>query len=208
MKEMVKKLIENKSFAFMDPLSIKNRYDAIEKITDKEYSLFLKENNGGYFFKNAIHIYGTSENYLYHDILFINRLIHDLYGKLALGFFFAEDVFGNLFGFIDKNIIYFNIETAEKTKIADSFTDWAAVLIENIDYYTAYSFLETLDAVSIKQLTEGKRLSPKMPFILGGEYELKNLMLKDYRKNLMFNASIAIQIHDLPDGTKVKIKIE
>jgi hypothetical protein len=39
------------------------------------------------------------------------------------------------------------------------------------------------------------------------EYDMENLHLKNYKENLAFNASIAHQISDVPDGTPIQFKI-
>ncbi|WP_431166931.1 hypothetical protein [Tenacibaculum halocynthiae] len=59
-----------------------------------------------------------------------------------------------------------------------------------------------------KLLTEGKRLSAKQPFIIGGEYNLNNFYLKDFKKNIYYNSSIAKQVYNVPDGAKIKIVIK
>jgi hypothetical protein len=47
-----------------------------------------------------------------------------------------------------------------------------------------------------------------LPFVLGGAYSIENLRLKHYKENLYFNASIASQISDLPDGTPIVLDIK
>ena len=55
-------------------------------------------------------------------------------------------------------------------------------------------------------LSQGYRLSPIKPFVLGGEYVNQNLFLNKYIDNLELNSSIALQIYGLPDGQKVIIE--
>ena len=57
-------------------------------------------------------------------------------------------------------------------------------------------------------LNYDERLTPKMPFILEGDYDLNNVRVEKLGKILEFNSSIAKQIFDLPDGTPFKIKVE
>jgi len=52
-----------------------------------------------------------------------------------------------------------------------------------------------------------ERLCPKMPFILDGEYENENLYRCLFPTYILVNSNIANQIHMLPEGTPVQIKI-
>jgi hypothetical protein len=50
------------------------------------------------------------------------------------------------------------------------------------------------------------RLLPKLPFVLGGEYNLDNLYLANSVEGMRFRGSIARQIQNIPDGNKVVLK--
>lgn len=56
-------------------------------------------------------------------------------------------------------------------------------------------------------LNYDERLTPKMPFVIGGEYSLKNIYVNKFEKIISFNSNLAKQIKNLPDGTKVEIQI-
>ncbi|MGD9644213.1 MAG: hypothetical protein AB7U73_00785 [Pirellulales bacterium] len=43
---------------------------------------------------------------------------------------------------------------------------------------------------------------------VGGDYVLENLYALDDVKGMRFRASIANQIRDLPDGTKIRFRID
>jgi hypothetical protein len=173
--------------------------------SDLLYHNFISLYNGGYFYSNSLHLYGISPSYPHHDLNQMNALISREFGDLASRlFFFGEDLFGNQFGFASGGIIFFNIESAERKPVASDFQDWLDQLGKELDYYTGESLV--LNNSSF-QLAWGKRLTPKVPFVLGGDYHKDNLILKDYFENISFNASIARQIHGLPDGTKYKFKM-
>lgn len=57
------------------------------------------------------------------------------------------------------------------------------------------------------QLPVKKRLLPKIPFVVGGEFVLDNLHLVDAVEGMKFRADIASQIKDLPDGAQIKFDI-
>lgn len=56
-------------------------------------------------------------------------------------------------------------------------------------------------------LPEGKRLLPKIPFVLGGAYDVDNLYAADALAGMKFRADIWKQLRDLPEGAKVELRI-
>lgn len=49
---------------------------------------------------------------------------------------------------------------------------------------------------------------PKTPFILGGEYSLDNLYVGNPLEGLSFKAEMAMQTRNLPEGTKVRLRVK
>lgn len=178
------------------------------KIEDLNYQKFIYENNGGYFFNNSIHMFGVSRESIYHDSETINNYISKLYKNISTGLlFFAEDLFGNLFSYDTKGVVYFNIETGEKEFLCDDFISWCELLQDDLEYYTGSALIKEMSNDQVIKLGLGYRLSAKYPFVLGGDYDLNNLYLKGQFENLQYNASIANQIYNLPDGEKIKINL-
>jgi hypothetical protein len=184
---------------------------AMEQIAaiSHQYAIFLKEHsNGGYFYNNALHLLGSNEGDLDFDIFVFNHFVKDIYKSKVDGFFFfAEDLFGQLYAFRDSKVFLFFIDAAEYELVADSFEDWIDIVINDPDYYLGYTFAQTADPQTLKKLSEGYRMGATMPFVLGGAYNMENLRLKHYRENLEFSASIAHQISGVPDGTPIQFKI-
>lgn len=54
----------------------------------------------------------------------------------------------------------------------------------------------------------GQRLSPKVPFVLGGAFELGNLFAIDAVERMRCGAQLVRQLKGAPDGTRVKLVIE
>jgi hypothetical protein len=52
----------------------------------------------------------------------------------------------------------------------------------------------------------GKRLLPKIPFILGGRYESSNLYAVDAVTGMCYRGELWQQLRDLPDGSQVRLK--
>lgn len=165
--------------------------------------------NGGYFQNNRIHFYGVSQKHYYHDLIYMNSFLKSLYGNLlGINIFIGEDIFGNLFSVSkDEEYFIFDIETSESTYIINGFENFInEILINDSEYYNGYSLIQD-NAELINQLRFGKRLRPKLPFILGGEYTNDNLVLQDTEKYLKFCSDIAKQIVELPDGANFTIEL-
>lgn len=58
------------------------------------------------------------------------------------------------------------------------------------------------------ELEEGQKYCLKLPAFLGGEYEEGNLGIVTTLEQISFSGDLAKQIDCLPDGTKVKLKVE
>ena len=129
------------------------------------------------------------------------------YGALTRGcFFFAEDVFGVQFGIRDETICRFDPESGTLASYADSFEEWAGRIVESSQFETGYRLL--LEWKNLNgPLPRSKRLLPKIPFILGGEYSVANLYAADAAVGMKVRADIWRQLKDLPDGAPVQLKI-
>lgn len=175
---------------------------------DKNYSSFLQSNSTGFFFSDALHLYGLSEDE-YHDIFYINSFLKKAYGFLMKDevFFFGCDLFGNQFAFLKNEICMLNVETGEFDMIAPDFNKFVDILIAEQNYYTGESVLiqwnDLMTPMNFKQ-----RLVPIKPFVIGGEYSPNNMRAVDFFETISYNASIAKQIYDLPDGANIEIIVK
>ncbi|EAY24868.1 SMI1/KNR4 family protein [Microscilla marina] len=206
--ELKKNKVKNFSPPTIDSLELSQ---VQESINDKYYLKFLDEMNGGYFFNGSLHFYGVCADLPFHSIMNVNSHLRSCYKDLSQGIFsFGEDLFGNQFCFSKDGVILFNLESAEKEKIATNFEGFLAAIFDNsedLDYYTGQSLMQEWQSLG-HSLQYGERLCPKQPFIIGGEFEVENLHVKSFDKNLEYNSKIAYQISNLPDGTEIKITIE
>lgn len=177
-------------------------------IPDDRYKDFIKNGNAGFYYSDALHFYGGSNEFSFHSLKSMNELIKNLYGDICKDLtFIGEDVFGNQFCYnINSYFFMFNIESGELTELSFGFDDFIKKIKEDSDYLTGESML-TINIENIGNLSSGYRYCPKLPFILGGEYSSENLVLKTYIENLEFSSSIYHQIKDLPDGSDFEIKI-
>jgi hypothetical protein len=197
-----KLFIDNKDEEFSAPAA--NWKIATELgLKDETWVALIPLLNGGYFFSRSLHIYGLCNEPSSHSILHINNLLRNQYGDLiGSQVFFACDLFGNQFGFSKEGISFWNIETAESEIVAENFKEWMHVLEFELDYFTAEPLaIEWQDAV--RPLNPDERLTPETPFVIGGEYETGNLQALSFESIVRFNAIIAKQVFDLPDGTAI-----
>lgn len=202
---MINKLFEYKTNDFK-PIIENSKIDIMNS-KDTSYKKFLEISNGGYFFCNSLHLFGFDDINNFNSIKYVNELARLEYNLDKNIYFIGEDIFGNLFAFHETNVIFFNIETSEFEIIARDFDHFIEELFSDLDYYTGRIFIKHLNQEERYSLAYGKRLCPKYPFVLGGEYHMNNLVLKNSIENLSYCASIANQIKDLPEGSKIDIKL-
>ncbi len=107
----------------------------------------------------------------------------------------------------DEKISTFDPETGETEEIADSLNDWASEIMGDYDFYTGHSLAHEWQEVH-GPIPQGSRLLPKIPFVTGGKYEVENIYALKSVKAMKYRASIALQIKDMPDDSKINIKID
>lgn len=128
------------------------------------------------------------------------------YGGLADGYlFFAEDTFGNQFCLKQDGIGTFEAETGAVTRLSDSLSRWADLILEEFELHTGHRLAHEWQSRN-RPLRTGERLLPKMPFITGGDYAVENLAAIDSLQGMRFRGDLAVQVKDLPDGTKIRYK--
>jgi hypothetical protein len=185
--------------------------ESIEKVesilSDYSYFSFIEKVNGGFFYDYSLQLYSINTSFEFHDIIKVNEVIKKEYGGIvADDFFFGQEIFGNQFGYSNDGIIFLNSETGEREKIANNFDDWIEVLKADLDYLTGKNIAKVWNNSNVS-FTPNERLYPKKPFVMGGEYKIENLFPLGYPKYISAYANIANQIHNLPNGTKLKLKI-
>ena len=157
----------------------------------------LKVENGFYAFESALHVFphtsgsapGMSLEEWNSDSLW-----RDSYADLARNHvFFAEDVFRDQFCLSADEVLRFNAETGDTIFMAESIEQWAEILLRDYAKETGWP--------------HAKRLLPKVPFFLGGEYSLENLWAGSAIEGMRLKGSLATQTRSLPDGTDVRLVI-
>ena len=120
--------------------------------------------------------------------------------------FFGEDVFGGQFCIRNGMVQSFDPETGLYAAIASTLSEWVKLLLSDYNYLTGYSLSHEWQ-IKNGPLSNGMRLLPKKPFVLGGAFEINNLYSMNDVKGMQFRSSIANEIRHLPDGSEVTIII-
>ncbi|NWB11820.1 SMI1/KNR4 family protein [Pseudomonas sp. D5002] len=170
----------------------------------------LVQRNGFYALESALHVFPTHSSQDEIGLRDWNEdtLWRGAYKGIADGcLFFAEDIFGGQFCIKDNKIYIFDPETGALEYLADDIESWAKIILSDYEALTGYPLAHQWQKKN-GQLPTGKRLLPKVPFVLGGEFVLDNMYLADAVEGMRFRADIACQIKDLPDGAEIKLKTD
>ena len=118
---------------------------------------------------------------------------------------FAFNIFGDQFYLGDDGCGRMDAETGELEPMGLDLEKWASSVIAEPDYYLGTSLARAWRAKN-GEIGAGKRLVPKVPFVLGGEFAVENLFAMDALAASRYRGEIATQLRDVPDGSTVKIK--
>lgn len=172
-------------------------------------SELLWKKNGFYIWHSAFHLFpvGRAGGEMDFETWNSENLWRSDFQDLTTGCcFFAEDIFGGQFCTFQNAIYYFDPETGEKEAVADSLEGWADAVLAEPEFKTGFPLAQEWEQLH-GVIPRGMRLVPKIPFVAGGEYNVGNLYLTDAVKGMKSRANIAMQIKDLPDGTKIRFNI-
>jgi hypothetical protein len=118
-------------------------------------------------------------------------------------FFFAEDLFGCQWGIQDDDVVAFDPETGETVPFAETVEEWAGMVVDDRDYLTGHPTACDWQRAH-GPLPLGHRLVPTVPFVLGGGYDVENLVAVDAYDGMRRRGRMAVQLKDIPDGAQVE----
>ncbi|GLW92710.1 SMI1/KNR4 family protein [Actinokineospora globicatena] len=176
-----------------------------------ELASLLGWRNGFYGFLSALHLRGLGGETPAGLVGWNSAgCWREAFGGLADGrLYFAEDIFGFQFAIAagGEAVVAFDSETGQVEEVADSLDGWAEVILEEPEYRTGFPLARAWQERN-GALAAGTRLFPKLPFFAGGKYKIENLYASDAVTGMRARGSIAVQIKDLPDGTRIEFQIE
>ena len=169
----------------------------------------LQEKNGFYAFEGALHVFPDNPSAQEPDIVTWNdrNLWRSAYDGLADdGVFFAEDVFGNQFVSRAGAVFAFDAETASYEAIANGIEEWSELILRECNLHAGYVLAHAWQSRNGK-IESGRRLLPRKPFVLGGEYSVANLYSANAIGGMRFRGHVATQIRDVPDGSTIRLRV-
>ena len=175
--------------------------------SDLASALALK--NGFFAFESALCVFPAGASRLAHDLTAWNepalwKKDYPLFPQNCLCF--GEDIFGIQFCFMDGVIFKFDPETGGFERICATIEDWARLILDDFDYMTGHSLAHDWQ-MAHGPLAPKHRLVPLTPFVCGGEFSIANLAATEAARGMRARADLARQIHDLPDGTRIRFKV-
>lgn len=127
--------------------------------TTKYIKDIVKGNKSIFAFESALHFFNDEERNRITKIL----SKQDLYDEEC--FYFAEDIFGNLF--CEKGNRYFllDIEGGDYEYIVNGLDNWAKYILEEYNYFTGYLLAKKWQNKN-RSLLNSERLVPKKNFVI------------------------------------------
>ncbi len=180
-----------------------------ESPQDVELAQLLAKRNGFFAFESALHVFHVGSEVV--GVSLGDWNAEDLwragYEGITDGLtFFAEDIFGHQFAIGSGGVYRFDPETGERERIAADLKEWALLILGDYKVETGYPLAHEWQRLH-GPLPVGKRLVPKLPFVLGGEFSVDNLHAQDAVEAMCYRASIATQLRDLPDGATIRLQV-
>jgi hypothetical protein len=169
----------------------------------------LLQKNGFYAFESALHVFPAAP---LEDQMTLSRWNsyglwrHEYQELVERMLFFAEDAFGNQFCLHDGQVCLFDAETGGLERKGRTLDEWAKLLLEDYKVLTGHPLLHEWQ-IRNGALPIGKRLIPKMPFVLGGQYAIENLYAIEAVSGMKARGNLARQIKNLPEGAEVQFQI-
>jgi len=170
----------------------------------------LARKNGFYAFESALHVFPACQKKGVMDVEKWNdpTLWIAQYHDMALGVvFFAEGICGDQFGIRGREVVRFEAETGAMDSIASSLEEWASLVLKDFKYQTGYPLAHKWQQIH-GPLRRGERLVAIRPFVLGGDFDVRNLFALSAVKAMRYHGDIALRIRDVPNGTKINFEID
>lgn len=187
--------------------SPEGRFDTLPHY-DKVAEL-LSARNGFFAFESALHVFpmgGVGDTWNL-EAWNSRHLWRGEYPDISENvLFFAEDVFGYQFCVDGDGVALFNPENSSFEFVASTLDEWARLVLEDPDAMIGYAYAHEWQ-VRNGWLANNRRLICKIPLILGGDLSMDNIGEIDAVEGMRVRGYMWSQIKDLPDGTKVNIKI-
>lgn len=170
----------------------------------------LSQRNGFYSYERSLHVFGSGESMAPEEMTVerwntCGSAWSRSFPQLATHVVFAEDLFGGPFSVDPRGHVFrTDPEVAETVHYADSLLEWAS-RIETDPAGELGSGLGIAWQQAVRRLASAERLLPIRPFVLGGDYEVDNLIAVSNGMALSEYVQLARVLRSIPDGQTVSI---
>ena len=172
--------------------------------------MLLRACDGFYAFESALHVFPSTTTASELGVAEWNapqcwrETFDALTGDLCC---FAEDVFGVQFTIgLDGVVGALDPEIGVVKHVADDIEAWAQRVLDDYSVLTGWPLAHEWQ-IANGPLRAGRRLIPKVPFVLGGDFSIENLYDADAVSAMRYRGELAAQMRDLPDGSSVTLRI-
>jgi hypothetical protein len=181
---------------------------ALLRRVDEQLLYLLNEKNGFYAFEGSLHVFAVGQASGEPDLFDWNsdglwRSEFSMLDRSTL--FFAEDAFGGQFGLKDGSVVTFDPETGETSDCAESLQGWAGALLNDYRLLTGYPVAHAWQ-IQFGSIPPGMRLVPRTPFVLGGSFDIENLIAMPAVEAMRSRARLAAAINGRPDGAQIEYR--
>ena len=164
----------------------------------------LTEANGFILHEGALHVRGACLTPAWHSLRAAwkgSHAFHLLYNDLVPSDIpFAQDQVGDQFLLREGAVHRLSAETGELEHMADNLQEFFANVGADIERFLNVGLSHTLEP--------GQLLQASPPFCLRESASGSSLAAAPAWDLILFHADLARQIRDVPDGTRVEIKVE
>lgn len=177
---------------------------SLSDVGDATLHSLLTEKNGFFCFEYSLEVFPCGSSALSYPLQQWNdrNLWRGSYGELApSGTCFAQDAFGGQFVLFG-SVYTFDPETGEVDAFASNLEEWAANVIADYEVVTGFPIAHEWQSAH-GRIAPRSRLTPVTPFVFGGEFNIANLVQMDAVKSLRLRGSLAQQIKNAPDGSRI-----
>ena len=119
--------------------------------------------------------------------------------------FFGCNAFGDQFGVIEGAYGMLDAETGQFEAIGATLDEWAEALMADSEFHLGTEQLAIWEQAN-ERLRLHHRIVPKVPFVMGGSYDVNNYYAMELLSSLLLRGAIADQIYHLPDGAQVRFE--
>lgn len=179
----------------------------VDKSLVAELTRVLGHKNGFFAFESALHVFhhgsGSGTNLVDWNATDGWRRFYTKLPEALL--FFAQDVLCCQFAIGESGVWRLEPESGSLEQHADTLEQWAERVLADYPVEVAWTLAHEWQA-SHGPLVEGMRLVPRRPFLLGGDFDVQNLIPMEAAAAMENLGRLYAQVAAIPDGENVTVR--